>query len=155
MKGNAKVLARLNARLAEELAAINQYMVHSEMDADWGYGKLHEVVEKRAIDEMKHAEALIGRILFLEGRPTVSKLAAIKIGEKVEAQFKNDLAAELAAVKAYNDDIRFAAESRDNGTLELLKGILKDEEDHIDWIESQLEQIAQMGIQLYLAEQRG
>jgi len=155
MKGNAKVLARLNARLAEELAAINQYMVHSEMDADWGYGKLHEVVEKRAIDEMKHAEALIGRILFLEGRPTVSKLAAIKIGEKVEAQFKNDLVAELAAVKAYNDDIRFAAESRDNGTLELLKGILKDEEDHIDWIESQLEQIAQMGIQLYLAEQRG
>ena len=155
MKGNAKVLARLNARLAEELAAINQYMVHSEMDADWGYGKLHEVVEKRAIDEMKHAEALIGRILFLEGRPTVSKLAAIKIGEKVEAQFKNDLVAELAAVKAYNDDIRFAAESRDNGTLELLKGILKDEENHIDWIESQLEQIAQMGIQLYLAEQRG
>ena len=155
MKGNAKVLARLNARLAEELAAINQYMVHSEMDADWGYGKLHEVVEKRAIDEMKHAEALIGRILFLEGRPTVSKLAAIEIGEKVEAQFKNDLVAELAAVKAYNDDIRFAAESRDNGTLELLKGILKDEENHIDWIESQLEQIAQMGIQLYLAEQRG
>jgi len=155
MKGNAKVLARLNARLAEELAAINQYMVHSEMDADWGYGKLHEVVEKRAIDEMKHAEALIGRILFLEGRPTVSKLAAIEIGEKVEAQFKNDLVAELAAVKAYNDDIRFAAESHDNGTLELLKGILKDEENHIDWIESQLEQIAQMGIQLYLAEQRG
>ena len=155
MKGNVKVIARLNARLAEELAAVNQYMVHSEMDADWGYGKLHEVVEKRAIDEMKHAEALIGRILFLEGRPTVSKLAAIHIGETVEKQFKADLSAELEAVKAYNDDIRFAAEAHDNGTLELLKGILKDEEAHIDWIESQLEQIAQMGIQIYLAEQRG
>ena len=153
MKGNAKVIARLNARLAEELTAINQYLVHSEMCANWGYAKLHEAIEKRAKDEMQHTEMLIARILFLEGKPIVSKLVELKIGAAVEAQHKNDWAAEDGAVKAYNDDVRFAAEVGDNGSRDLLESILKEEEDHIDWIEAQLDQIAQMGIQNYLVEQ--
>jgi bacterioferritin len=155
MKGSEKILQHLNARLADELAAINQYMVHSEMCADWGYDGLHEAIEKRAIDEMRHAEALIARILFLEGSPTVSELSPIKIGADVENQLKNDLAGELGAVKDYNADIAVAVEVGDNGTRELLEGILKDEEVHTDWLEAQLEQITQMGIQNYLAEQIG
>jgi bacterioferritin len=143
----------LNALLADELTAINQYMVHSEMCADWGYGKLHEAVEQRAITEMRHAEKLIGRILFLDGSPTVSVLNEIHIGEQVEKQLKSDLGAELGAVKVYNEGIRLAAELGDNGTRELLESILSDEEDHVDWIEAQLDQIDQMGAQLYLVEQ--
>lgn len=153
MKGNAKIIEQLNARLADELTAINQYMVHSEMCEDWGYGGLHEAVEKRAIEEMKHAEKLIGRILFLDGLPVVSNLNAIHIGADVEAQLKNDLAAELEAVKVYNEDIRLAVEVDDNGTRELLESILTDEEEHVDWLEAQLDQIDQMGIQNYLVEQ--
>jgi bacterioferritin len=155
MKGNAKVVDVLNARLAEELTAISQYMVHSEMCANWGYKKLHEAIEKRAINEMKHAEALIGRVLFLEGRPIVSHLERMHIGADIEAQLKNDLAAELGAVKSYNDSIRQAVELSDNGSRELLESILKDEEEHVDWLEAQLGQIAQMGIQNYLVEQIG
>jgi bacterioferritin len=153
MQGNDKVIETLNTLLADELAAINQYMVHSEMCDDWGYGRLHEAVEKRAIDEMRHAEKLIGRILFLDGRPIVSNLAEITIGPDVEAQIRNDLAAELGAVTAYNDGIQLAVGVGDNGTRELLESILKDEEDHIDWLEAQLDQIEQMGIQNYLVEQ--
>jgi bacterioferritin len=155
MKGNAKVLERLNALLADELTAINQYMVQSEMCANWGYERLHKAIEKRAIGEMKHAEKLIGRIIFLEGTPTVSKLNKIEIGNDVETQHKNDWKAEEGAVKAYNDGIRLAVETGDNGTRELLEAILKDEEEHIDWIESQIDQIKQMGIQNYLVEQLG
>jgi len=153
MKGNDKILETLNDLLADELTAINQYMVHSEMCADWGYQKLHEAIEKRAIDEMKHAERLIGRILFLEGTPIVSELKPIHIGAKVDQQHKNDLAGELDAIKAYNSGIRLAVEVGDNGTRELLESILKDEEEHTDWLEAQLEQIEQMGIQNYLVEQ--
>ena len=153
MKGNEKIIERLNALLADELTAISQYMVHSEMCANWGYEHLHKAVEKRAIDEMKHAEKLIGRVIFLEGKPIVSDLNKINIGPEVEAQIKNDWAAEDGAVKAYNDGIRLAVEVGDNGTRELLESILKDEEDHIDWIEAQLDQINQMGIQNYLVEQ--
>jgi bacterioferritin len=155
MKGNEKVLEQLNLRLADELTAINQYMVHSEMCANWGYDRLHEAIEKRAIEEMKHAEKLIARILFLEGRPVVSKLNKVQIGPEVEAQHKNDLAAEDGAVKAYNEGIRVAVEVGDNGTRELFESILTDEEDHVDWLEAQLDQIRQMGIQTYLAEQLG
>ncbi len=155
MKGNEEVIARLNARLADELTAINQYMVHSEMCANWGYEHLHEAIEKRAIDEMKHAEKLIARVLFLEGLPIVSNLNAINIGADVEAQHARDWAAEEEAVKVYNEDIRFAVEVGDNGTRELLESILVDEEEHIDWIEVQLDQIEQMGIQNYLGEQVG
>ncbi|MGQ9663081.1 MAG: bacterioferritin [Kiritimatiellia bacterium] len=155
MKGNEKVIARLNERLAEELAAINQYIVHSEMCANWGYKKLHDSIEKRAIDEMKHAEKLIARILFLEGRPIVTKLSKVDIGADVPAQLKKDHAAEHSAIKAYNDDIQFAGEAGDHGTRELLISILQDEEAHIDRIEEQLEQIAQLGVQNYLVEQMG
>ncbi|MGD2253281.1 MAG: bacterioferritin [Anaerolineales bacterium] len=153
MKGNKKVIEALNARLADELTAINQYMVHSEMCKDWGYEGLHEAVEKRAIEEMKHAEELIGRILFLEGTPIVSNLNQINIGADVEAQLKNDLQAELEAVEVYNQDIQLAVELGDNGTREMFESILKDEEEHVDWLEAQLDQIAQMGIQNYLVEQ--
>jgi bacterioferritin len=153
MKGNEKIIERLNAFLADELTAINQYMVHSEMCANWGYKRLHEAIEKRAIEEMKHAEKLIGRVIFLEGKPVVSNLNKITIGAEVESQLKNDWAAEEGAVKAYNEGIRLAVEIGDNGTRELLESILTDEEDHIDWIEAQLDQIKQMGIQNYLVEQ--
>jgi bacterioferritin len=155
MKGNEKIIERLNARLSEELGAVNQYMVHSGMCENWGYGKLHAAIEKRAIEEMKHAEMHIGRILFLEGRPMVSSLAKITIGADVKAQFDADWAGENGAIKAYNEDIRLAVELGDNGTREMLEGILKDEERHIDWLEAQLDQIAQMGIQTYLVEQVG
>jgi bacterioferritin len=155
MKGNQKIIERLNALLADELTAINQYMVQSEMCANWGYEKLHKAIEKRAIGEMKHAEKLIGRIIFLEGSPTVSKLNKIEIGADVEAQHKNDRKAEEGAVCAYNEGIRLAVEVGDNGSRELLESILKDEEEHLDWIEAQLDQITQMGIQNYLGEQVG
>ncbi len=155
MKGDQRIIERLNALLADELTAINQYMVHSEMCDNWGYEKLHTAVEQRAIVEMKHAEKLIARIIFLEGSPTVSKLNKIDIGGDVETQHKHDQAAEVGAVKAYNDGVKLAAEAGDNGTRELLESILKDEEDHLDWIEAQLDQIRQMGIQNYLVEQLG
>lgn len=155
MKGNDKIIEKLNALLADELTAVNQYIVHSEMCANWGYDKLHTVFEKRAIDEMKHAEKHIARILFLEGRPIVSNLNKIAIGPDVETQHKNDWAAEEGAIKAYNDAVRLAVELGDNGTREMLEAILKDEEDHIDWIEAQLDQIKQMGVQAYLSEHIG
>jgi bacterioferritin len=155
MKGNDRIIERLNALLADELTAVNEYMVHSEMCANWGYERLHKATEKRAIDEMKHAEKLIGRILFLEGMPIVTHLTKITIGSDVQAQLKNDWAAEEGAIKAYNDGIRLAVDVGDNGTRELFESILKDEEDHIDWLEAQLDQVKQMGIQIYLVEQLG
>ena len=155
MKGNAKIIKQLNARLADELTAVNQYMVHAEMCDNWGYEKLHGAIQKRAIDEMKHAEKLISRIIFLEGQPIVSDLNKIRIGPDVAKQHKNDWQAEDTAVRDYNADIRQAVELGDNGTREMLESILKDEETHIDWIEAQLDQIEQMGIQNYLVEQTG
>jgi bacterioferritin len=127
-------------------------MVHSEMCSNWGYERLHKAIEKRAIDEMKHAEKLIARILFLEGLPVVSTLNKITIGARVENQLANDWAAESPAIAAYNDGIKLAVEVGDNGTRELLEARLVDEESHIDWIEAQLDQIKQMGIQNYLSE---
>ncbi|MEK6706762.1 MAG: bacterioferritin [Bdellovibrionota bacterium] len=153
MKGNEQVLVSLNDLLADELTAINQYVVHAEMCANWGYQKLHGVIMKRAIDEMKHAERLIERILFLDTKPTVSKLKEIQIADKVENQFQNDLNAELMAVRVYNLAIKTCIEVGDNGSREILDLILKDEEAHIDWLEAQLEQIKQIGIQTYLAMQ--
>jgi bacterioferritin len=153
MKGNPKIIERLNALLSDELTAVNQYMVHSEMCANWQFEKLHNLVEKRAIDEMKHAEKLIARILFLEGIPVVSNLNKIHIGAEVPAQLENDLGAEVEAIQAYNDGIRLAVELGDNGTRELLGSILMEEEGHADWLEAQLDQIKQMGIQNYLVEQ--
>lgn len=155
MKGNAQIIDSLNARLAEELTAINQYMVHSEMCDNWGYERLHKIIEKRAIDEMKHAEKLIARILFLDGRPIVSNLNKVTIGAEVEKMHLNDHAAEADAIKNYNESIKLAVEVGDNGTRELLERILHEEEDHIDLLEAQLDQIKQMGIQNYLVEQTG
>jgi bacterioferritin len=153
MKGNKKLIEKLNSLLADELAAINQYMVHSEMCDNWGYKKLHTADEKRAIDEMKHAEKLIGRILFLEGLPVVSKLSPIHIGADVETQHKYDWNAENDAIKSYNEGIKLASEVGDNGTRDFLQDILKDEEAHIDWLEAQMDQIKQLGAQNYLVEQ--
>lgn len=153
MKGNDKVIDALNFLLADELTAISQYMVHSEMCANWGYTQLHEAIEKRAIDEMKHAEKHIGRLLFLEGQPVVSNLNLMHIGASVEEQLNADWTAEEGAIKAYNDAIRLAVEMGDNGTREMLESILRDEEEHIDWLEAQLDQIKQMSIQNYLAMQ--
>ena len=153
MQGNEKVLTTLNELLADELTAINQYMVHAEMCDDWGYGKLDEVIEARSITEMRHAEKLIARILFLEGRPIVSNLNPMHIGAKVADQLKNDWQAERDAIESYNQGVRVAAEAGDNGTREMLESILAEEEEHIDWIEAQQDQIDQMGIERYLAQQ--
>jgi bacterioferritin len=153
MKGNQQVIDKLNELLADELAAINQYVVHAEMCSNWGYGRLHEAIEKRSITEMRHAEKLIERILFFEGRPVVNQLSQITIGEDVQAQFNKDLHAETEAVRRYNEAIRLAGDSADNGTRVLLEDILEDEEEHVDWLEAQLDQIEHMGIQTYLVEQ--
>ncbi|MBC7097522.1 bacterioferritin [Candidatus Bipolaricaulota bacterium] len=153
MKGNERLLEELNRRLREELSAINQYFVHAEECEDWGYVRLAKAIKARAITEMRHAEALIERILFLEGKPIVSELGPIRIGEDVKAIHEADLESEYAADRAYNETIKLAQEVGDNATKVLLEGILKDEEEHVDWIEAQLEQIKQMGLENYLTEQ--
>jgi bacterioferritin len=155
MKGNDKVIETLNARLADELTAISQYMVHAEMCENWGYKKLHEVVEKRAMTEMRHAEKLIARILFLDGMPVLSRLNKMEIGSTVEKQINNDRQSEFDAIKSYNESIRIATDMGDNGSKVLLETILKDEEDHIDEIEAQLDQIKQMGMDNFLVPQAG
>jgi len=153
MKGTQAVLARLNELLADELTAINQYMVHSEMCANWGYDRLHKAIESRAIQEMKHAETLIARILFLEGVPIVGTLNKIYIGADVEAQLRNDISGEVNASKMYNAGVQICVQEGDNGSREILEDILKDEESHADWLEAQLDQIAQMGLANYLTRQ--
>lgn len=153
MKGNEKIITKLNDLLSDELTAVNQYMVHAEMNVNWGYDVLADINEKRAIDEMKHAERLIDRILFLEGTPVVSSYKKINIGPDVEKQIGNDWTAEDGAIKSYNDGVKLAVEVGDNGTRELMESILKDEESHIDTIEEHKDQISQMGIQLFLSNQ--
>jgi bacterioferritin len=153
MKGNEKMLAALNKLLADELTAINQYMVHSEMCDNWGFEKLHKGIEKQAMDEMHHAEWLIQRILFLEGMPVVSKLNPMHIGRSVDEMIGIDAQDELDAITAYNEAITLAHEIKDQGSVELLTRILKDEERHRDWGEAQRDQIEQMGLQNYLSIQ--
>jgi len=153
MKGNKELVNVLNSLLADELTAINQYMVHSEMCENWGYGKLHMAIRKQAMDEMHHAEWLIERILFFEGIPTVSKLNEMKIGKTVSEMINNDNGDELDAVLAYNSAIKLAREAGDQGTVDLLTKILKMEEGHVDWAEIQRSQIQQMGIENYLVSQ--
>ncbi len=153
MKGDQKLIDCLNARLADELAAINQYFVHAEMCENWNYERLGDVIEKRAITEMKHAEKLIERILFLEGRPIVSNLSEIRIGDQVPKMHGHDHWAEEGAIKGYNQAIHLATELGDNDTKVLLESLLKEETEHIDWIEAQMDQINQIGIQNYLAQQ--
>ncbi len=153
MKGNEKVIEQLNMRLAEEVTAVSQYFLHAEMCENWGYERLHAMIRKRSIDEMKHAEKLIARILFLEGIPIVSKLNKLHVGATVEKMHVFDHQAEFEAIKGYNESIRLCVEVGDNGTCDLLQSILKEEEEHIDLIEAQQDQIGQMGVQFYLAEQ--
>ena len=150
MKGKPEIIEKLNFLLADELTAVNQYFVHAEECGDWGYEVLHESIEKRSIGEMKHAEKLISRILFLEGTAVVDKLNKMHIADSVPGMLENDKNAEVEAIKNYNEAIKLASELLDNGTKELLDGILKDEEAHIDYIEEQLDQIAQMGLEHYL-----
>ena len=150
MKGNKELVTVLNSLLADELTAINQYMVHSEMCANWGYGKLHMAIRGQAMDEMLHAEWLIERIIFFEGSPTVSKLNPMKIGKTVSEMIINDDDTELNVVREYNDAIKLAREVGDQGTIDLLTKILKMEEGHVDWAEIQRAQIDQMGIENYL-----
>jgi bacterioferritin len=153
MKGNEKLLIVLNSLLADELTAINQYMVHSEMCENWGYSKLHMAIRKQAMDEMHHAEWLIERIIFFDSSPTVSKLNTIKIGKTVSEMISNDDKDELEAVRAYNAAIKLAHEVDDQGTVDLLTKILKMEEGHVDWAEIQRAQIGQMGMENYLTSQ--
>jgi bacterioferritin len=153
MKGNEKLIGVLNSLLADELTAINQYMVHSEMCANWGYTKLHQTIRKQAMDEMFHAEWLIERIIFLDGAPTVSNLNPMKIGKTVLDMIKNDNGDELDAVQRYNTAIKLGREVDDQGSVDLLTKILKMEEGHVDWAEMQRAQIDQMGLENYLNNQ--
>ena len=153
MKGNKKLLTVLDQLLADELTAINQYMVHSEMCENWGYKKLHMDIRKQAMDEMHHAEWLIERIIFFEGTPTVSKLNPMKIGKTVSEMIANDNSDEVGAVRSYNEAIKLARSVDDQGTIDLLSKILKMEEGHVDWAEIQHSQIEQMGLENYLINQ--
>jgi len=153
MKGDERVVKKLDELLSDELTAINQYMVHSEMCANWGYERLHQVVEKRARQEMHHAEELIARIIFLEGTPTVSRLNQIHIGADVPKQLQSDKEAELHTNSMYNEAICLADEAKDAATRDLLETIVKEEDGHVDWLEEQMDQIAQLGVPLYLSTQ--
>ncbi len=153
MKGKPEVLKSLQNMLEEELGALNQYFLHSEMCENWGYGLLSKRVKKLSINEMKHAEELIERLLFLEGAPNLSELPKLNVGKDVKQQLENDLALELGAVTDYNEAIATCRKAGDNGTADFLKGILADEEGHVDFFEEQLGLIEQLGMQNYLAQQ--
>ena len=153
MKGDKKIIEVLNEVLTAELTAINQYFVHAEMCENWGYKRLQKVIRHHSIGEMKHAEEVIERILFLEGIPNVQRLGKINIGESVEEQFKVDLALELDALPRLNKGIEVCREVDDNGSRLLLEEILHEEEEHVDWLEAQIDQVQQMGIQNYLSQQ--
>jgi bacterioferritin len=152
MKANSKLLTALNERLSEEISAVSQYMIHAEILANWGYPKLHEAIEKQAHDEMHQAEALIDRILFLDGLPDV-KQALLNLGKDVPSIIELGLEDELDAVKKYNETIRFASELGDNGTRELSDQILVDEERYLDWGETQQSLMQQLGLSTYLNAQ--
>ena len=153
MKGQPKILEALNDILTGELTAINQYFVHGRMCQNWGYHRLWERLRAESIDEMKHADGLIERILFLEGIPNVQRLAKINIGETVLEQLKSDQALELDAIGRLNAAIELCRSLGDHGSREHLEGILVSEEKHLDWIESQLSLVAQVGEQNYLSQQ--
>lgn len=154
MKGNPKVLQELNKALREELTAINQYFVHAEMCENWGYHKLSAYIKKQSIGEMKHAEALLERILFLEGTPAMEPMK-LTLGDTVRRMIEHDLKLELSAVEQYNNAVRVVTEHADNGSRDLLVALLKDEEGHADWLEAQLHQMEEMGYERYLTMQVG
>lgn len=153
MKGDAKLIDALNDILTAELTGINQYFIHAKMCANWGYERLASVNRRESIEEMKHADDVIDRILFLDGVPNMQRLEKVRVGENVKEQLELDLALEMSAVARLNESIELAVQVKDNGTRELLAKILVDEQDHIDWIEAQLTQISQMGIENYLSVQ--
>jgi bacterioferritin len=153
MKGNDNVIAALNKALHEELTALSQYFVHAEMCDNWKYEKRAEATKKLSIVEMKHAEKLIERILFLDGTPDLAYPAKLRIGSTVKEQLENDLEAELGAVKTYNDAVKTARAEGDNGSADLFTSILKDEEGHADELEAQLSQIKEIGYERYLITQ--
>jgi bacterioferritin len=154
MRGNPKVLAELNKALREELTAINQYFLHAEMCENWKYHRLANYIKKQSIGEMKHAEVLIERLLFLDGSPTMQPLE-LKVSKTVKGMLESDLALEVSAVKQYNDAVEIATNLGDNGSRDLLVELLKDEESHVDWLEAQLHQINELGYEQYLAQQMG
>ncbi len=152
MTGNPKVLEQLNRALREELTAINQYFLHAEMCENWGYEKLSKFIKKQSIDEMKHAETIIERILFLDGCPNMEPLA-LTIGKSVKEMIKADFDLEIGAVAMYNEAVQIAAENKDNGSRDLFVQLLKDEEEHVDWLEAQLHLIQELGYERYLTTQ--
>ena len=154
MKGSPKVIAELNKALREELTAINQYFLHAEMCENWGYDRLSEYIKKQSIGEMKHAEALIERILFLDGSPSMQPLE-LSVGKDVQEMIESDLKLEVSAVKQYNAAIQIAVDEKDNGSRDLLVELLKDEESHVDWLEAQVHQIKELGYERYLTMQMG
>jgi bacterioferritin len=153
MKGHAEIIALLNDLLTNELTAINQYFIHAKMCSNWGYDRLAAKQRHESIDEMKHADKVIERILFLEGVPNLQRLNKLHVGETVKEQFESDLALERLAVDALNKGIQKARDLGDNGTEELMLGILEAEEEHIDWLETQIDLIGQVGLQNYLSQQ--
>jgi bacterioferritin len=155
MKGEPKVLEALNAGLTIELTAINQYFCQAKMCKNWGYNRLAAKHYEESMGEMKHAEKLIDRILFLEGAPEIARYDVIRVGTDVREQLENDLVLETRGVKAYNEAIELCTQLKDNGTRELLDGILVESEEHVDWLETQLGIINEIGLQLYLQHQIG
>ncbi|MGH7786089.1 MAG: bacterioferritin [Candidatus Binatia bacterium] len=153
MKGNAKLLVSLNEILTGELTAINQYFIHAKMCANWGFDRLAHKNREESIEEMKHADSLIERILFLDGVPNMQRLDKVRVGETVHEQLKLDLKFEEVAIPRLNKAIALAVEVADNTTRELLESILESEEDHVDWLEAQLGLIKQVGEANYLAQQ--
>ena len=153
MKGKPEVIEALSEMLKEELGAISQYFLHAEMMEDWGYKRLSDLTKKQSIGEMKHAEAIVERILFLEGLPNMNEIGKIKIGKDVPSQIKNDLELEKGAVVAYNKAVETCRKAGDNATADFLKEILKDEEEHVDFLETQLSLIDQLTLPIYLTEQ--
>lgn len=148
-----RVIELLNEVLTAELTAINQYFVHAEMCDNWGYARLHDTIRKHSIGEMRHAEAVIERILFLEGIPNVQRLGKVRIGERVTEQLQVDLELEMQAIPRLNRGIELCRDTGDNNSRRLLEEILESEEEHVDWLEAQLELINQVGEQNYLSEQ--
>ncbi len=153
MQGHPTIIEVLNEVLTAELTAINQYFIHAKMCESWGFDRLAEKIREESIDEMKDAEAVIDRILYLEGVPNLQRLGSVMVGETVPEQFELDLAVEVAAVERYNRGIALAAEHGDNGTRELFERRLVGEEHHADWLETQIALIRQVGIENYLATQ--
>ncbi len=153
MLGNPKVIAALNEALKEELTAINQYFLHAEMCENWHYDKLGDYIKKQSIDEMKHAEVLIERILFLDATPNMTEPMTLTVGRNVKEQIESDLKLEIEAVAMYNKAIQIARDASDDASRDLFAQLLKNEEEHVDWLEAQLHQIKEIGYERYLSQQ--